>query len=623
MAGSATDSDGTIASHVWTKYSGPSTYTITDANSYTTTITGLIAGTYVFRLTATDDDGATGYDDITIVVNASGGITYATLSPTDKSSYVALSNGDLTATFTRDELDNVRSTISKTSGKWYWESSATSIGGSYLHVGSLSGSGDLLEGYTAGQLDGVAVNVNGDYYVDNSYIGNLGVTITNGTIVGSALDMDSHTYYIYVSGTLRATVTGWYKSGHSYFGAADTWHNPGITTLNFGQSSFTYSPPSGFNSGLYTIANATPLADAGPNQSITLPTDYVTMAGSATDSDGTIASHVWTKYSGPSTYTITDANSYTTTITGLIAGTYVFRLTATDDDGATHSDDMTVTVSATNIPPTANAGSGQSIVLPTSSVTVSGSGSLDSDGTIVSYSWSFISGPNTPSITSPSSVSTDITDMTVSGAYTFRLVVTDDDGATDSDDIDILVSSQSSSSGGRGGGMIITGLQPQCINCELVEKNDEQPISTTPGSDGIYNPLVSVTALKLNVRSDRNFLSPIVTVISQYTIVEVIDNNLYNAWVKIRTPDGIEGFIRAKFIKWYFVKPNDKASITTEQLNVRSLDSVKSDSLKILTPTDIVDVISVSAKTVWAKIRTIDGLIGYANKFLLRVLILR
>lgn len=97
-----------------------------------------------------------------------------------------------------------------------------------------------------------------------------------------------------------------------------------------------------------TVAsNLPPTVNAGADKAITLPTSSVSVTGTASDSDGTIASTVWTKTSGPATYSITSPNSLTTTISGLTtAGTYVFRLTATDNQGATAFDDMQVVVSA-------------------------------------------------------------------------------------------------------------------------------------------------------------------------------------------------------------------------------------------------------------------------------------
>ncbi|MGB8190654.1 MAG: PKD domain-containing protein [Chitinophagaceae bacterium] len=91
--------------------------------------------------------------------------------------------------------------------------------------------------------------------------------------------------------------------------------------------------------------NLAPVANAGADQTITLPTSSVTLNGSAsTDVDGTITAYAWTKISGPGGSGITNPSSAITTVTGLKQGTYVFRLRVTDNDGATGTDDVRVVV---------------------------------------------------------------------------------------------------------------------------------------------------------------------------------------------------------------------------------------------------------------------------------------
>ncbi|HET6996033.1 MAG TPA: PKD domain-containing protein [Chitinophagaceae bacterium] len=89
--------------------------------------------------------------------------------------------------------------------------------------------------------------------------------------------------------------------------------------------------------------NQPPTANAGPDQTITLPTLSATLTGSGSDPDGSIVSYSWSKVSGIGGI-ITSPNTASTTVTGLVVGTYIFRLTVTDNTGATATDDVTITV---------------------------------------------------------------------------------------------------------------------------------------------------------------------------------------------------------------------------------------------------------------------------------------
>lgn len=90
----------------------------------------------------------------------------------------------------------------------------------------------------------------------------------------------------------------------------------------------------------------------------------VTLVGSGTDPDGTIANYAWRKIVGPASGVITTPSSASTTVSGLVAGVYQFELTVTDNQGATGSDTVQVTVIAGNVRPKANAGQDQIITLP-------------------------------------------------------------------------------------------------------------------------------------------------------------------------------------------------------------------------------------------------------------------
>lgn len=187
-------------------------------------------------------------------------------------------------------------------------------------------------------------------------------------------------------------------------------------------------------------ANNLPVVNAGPDQTKTLPTNTATMAGSATDADGTIVGYLWTKISGPAA-TITNSASATTTITGLVAGVYQFQLQATDNSGGIDVDVMQITVNAAaNTAPVANAGVDKAITLPVNTVNVTGSGS-DIDGLIVAYQWTQIgSTPSTAVIVNASQAATTINGLGTSGTYKFQLRVTDNLGANGFDTMQVVVS---------------------------------------------------------------------------------------------------------------------------------------------------------------------------------------
>lgn len=95
----------------------------------------------------------------------------------------------------------------------------------------------------------------------------------------------------------------------------------------------------------FTVTNVAPIANAGTDKTVTLPTNSTTLTGSATD-DTPNPRFAWTKTGGPAGGNISSPSSASTTITGLVVGVYTYRLTVTDSDGATSTDDVTVTVAA-------------------------------------------------------------------------------------------------------------------------------------------------------------------------------------------------------------------------------------------------------------------------------------
>jgi len=100
-------------------------------------------------------------------------------------------------------------------------------------------------------------------------------------------------------------------------------------------------------SKIFPPQNLLPAASARDGQTIQLPQNSVTLDGSgSSDKDGQIVKYLWTKESGPTRGTFIDPNVARSPVTGLAAGTYIFRLTVTDDRGGKATGIVTVTVKA-------------------------------------------------------------------------------------------------------------------------------------------------------------------------------------------------------------------------------------------------------------------------------------
>jgi RHS repeat-associated protein len=185
--------------------------------------------------------------------------------------------------------------------------------------------------------------------------------------------------------------------------------------------------------------NRPPAVDAGPDQTITLPNDSVTLNGTAND-DGVPSSALtvaWTTVSGPVQPTFTPASTATTVAHFTQPGTYVLRLTANDSQ-LQSSDDVTVVVKPRNEAPVVNAGADQTIELP-GVATLNATVSDDAlpEGSTVTSTWS---GPAGVTFATPNNPIT-IASFAAAGTYTLRLTATDTE-FTVTDDVVVTVKPQ-------------------------------------------------------------------------------------------------------------------------------------------------------------------------------------
>ncbi|HEV8427371.1 MAG TPA: RHS repeat-associated core domain-containing protein [Pyrinomonadaceae bacterium] len=186
--------------------------------------------------------------------------------------------------------------------------------------------------------------------------------------------------------------------------------------------------------------NRPPTVDAGPDQTITLPTDTVSLNGIATDDGLPVLSTLvttWTKVSGPGPVTFSNPDNPVTSATFTEPGTYVLRLTA-NDSLLTVFDEMSVEVIPRNQPPEVNAGPDQTIELPH---TATMAGVVTDDGlprgSTVTRTWSVVNGPGAVTFADVHDLSTVVT-FAAPGDYTLRLTANDTE-FTVSDDVVITV----------------------------------------------------------------------------------------------------------------------------------------------------------------------------------------
>ncbi len=196
---------------------------------------------------------------------------------------------------------------------------------------------------------------------------------------------------------------------------------------------------------LNTAPNVAPSANAGSNQSVQSGTQ-VTLAGSGTDTDGTIALYAWTRSGGTGSAAnavLSDATAQAPTFTDSsvtsndTAVTHIFSLVVTDDDGAASvADTVTITITPPpNAAPTATASAASTTVTSGTQVTLLGMGA-DTDGTIASYLWTRTGGTGSAAnaFSTASAQNVVFTDSSLnvgdaSVTHIFSLVVTDNDGA--------------------------------------------------------------------------------------------------------------------------------------------------------------------------------------------------
>jgi len=407
----SSDSDGTIASYAWTQTAG-TTVTLSGANTATATFTTpvvLIAAgpqTLTFQLTVTDNEGATASDTITVTVNP------VNANPTANAGVDLSVNEQTPVTLTGAGTDSDGTIVSyawtQTGGPVVTLTNANTAMATFTTPVVLVQDGPQVltfqlmvtdnEGATASDTITVTVNpVNANPVsnagVDQSVNEQMPVTLT-----GSGTDSDGTivSYAWTQTGGPVVTLTG-ANTANASFTSPVVLVTDGPQVLSFQLIVTDNEGATASDTITVTVnpVNALPVIDAGANQSVNEQTP-VSLSATATDSDGTIASYVWTQTAG-TTVTLTGADTATPNFTAPVVlvvespMTLIFQLTVTDNEGAVVTDTVNVSVIAVNAAPVVTVGADQTVP-EYIGVTLSAT-ATDSDGSIGSYLWSQISGP--------------------------------------------------------------------------------------------------------------------------------------------------------------------------------------------------------------------------------------
>jgi PKD domain/Bacterial Ig domain len=181
-----------------------------------------------------------------------------------------------------------------------------------------------------------------------------------------------------------------------------------------------------------TVANAAPVAVAGTNQNVVAGT-VVTLDGSrSSDANHDALTYKWALINKPanSTATLTTDTAIAPTFTADASGTYVISLIVNDGKLDSAMVAVTVTATAVNAAPVANAGTAQTVATA-SVVTLNGSGSTDANRDALTYKWALTSKPasSTAALSSATAVNPTFT-ADLAGVYVASLIV--NDGQVDS-----------------------------------------------------------------------------------------------------------------------------------------------------------------------------------------------
>ncbi|XP_044282475.1 dyslexia-associated protein KIAA0319 homolog [Varanus komodoensis] len=187
-----------------------------------------------------------------------------------------------------------------------------------------------------------------------------------------------------------------------------------------------------------------PVANAGPDQEISMPRNSITLNGNQSNDDHEIISYEWSlsPKSKGKVVAMQGVRSPYLQLSSMQEGDYTFQLTVTDSAEQQSTAEVTVVVlPEENSPPRAVVGPDKVLTYPVRSTVLDGSRSTDDLG-VASYHWENASGPSSLQMENADSAVATVTGLQI-GTYRFRLTVKDDQGLSSTATISVTVKEES------------------------------------------------------------------------------------------------------------------------------------------------------------------------------------
>jgi RHS repeat-associated protein len=435
----------------WSKVSGPGTATFTNSTTAVTSVTFSLAGDYVLQLSASDSL-LSGSASVAVHVTDSTANKAPVITPLAAQSLDFNSNPNGTMTLTPTVTDDGLPVGSKLSYNW------SLVGGSSSNITifdptslstplALKDSGSNQSFVLRLTVDDSRLSSTMNFTI-NTISGNHAPVVSPG--IGGTIALPTNTFTLNGSVTddgrpAGSTLTIQWQMQSGPAPVTFSSPNTAVTGVTFQASPGVYvfrlTASDGQLTGSATVqvtlnpANKAPAVSIAGVPPITLPANLVTLNGTVTD-DGLPANTLnisWAQISGPAPATIATPTQPVTQVTFTTSGSYTFQLRADDTQLQTVAS-VSVQVNPANKAPVVSAGPNQTIALPTTTVTLTGTVTDDGlpSGAAVTQQWSQVSGPATVTFSAPTQKTTNAT-FTIDGTYVLRLTATDTQLSSSSD----------------------------------------------------------------------------------------------------------------------------------------------------------------------------------------------